>query len=123
MRPHSLAAPPAPSHRSSTCPATPGLGPPPCRPSPCSTATRPGVPKRPAEVAAQLDACVVGWGGDKPIHSVLVANNGLAATKFMRSVRSWAYKNFGNERAGGRGGGAGWLVGLVGGVGWSGWAG
>ena len=38
-------------------------------------------------------------GGDKPIHSVLVANNGLAAVKFIRSVRSWAYKNFGNERA------------------------
>jgi acetyl-CoA carboxylase/biotin carboxylase 1 len=25
-----------------------------------------------------------------PAHSVLVANNGLAAVKFMRSVRSWA---------------------------------
>jgi acetyl-CoA carboxylase/biotin carboxylase 1 len=57
------------------------------------------VPKRTAELAAQLDARVAEWGGDKPIHSVLVANNGLAATKFMRSVRSWAYKNFGNERA------------------------
>lgn len=53
-----------------------------------------------------------------PCCSVLVANNGLAAVKFIRSVRSWAYKNFGNERAGGwvggwdnsgwRGGGAGW---------------
>ncbi|EFN59405.1 hypothetical protein CHLNCDRAFT_56737 [Chlorella variabilis] len=63
----------------------------------CST--RLGVPKRTAEVAAQLDAQVAEWGGDKAIHSVLVANNGLAATKFMRSVRSWAYKNFGNERA------------------------
>lgn len=60
------------------------------------------MPKRTAEVAAQLDAQVAEWGGDKAIHSVLVANNGLAATKFMRSVRSWAYKNFGNERAGGR---------------------
>ena len=31
--------------------------------------------------------------------SVLVANNGLAAVKFIRSIRSWAYKTFGNERA------------------------
>ena len=30
---------------------------------------------------------------------MLVANNGLAAVKFMRSVRSWAYKTFDNERA------------------------
>ena len=31
--------------------------------------------------------------------SVLVANNGIAAVKFMRSIRSWAYKTFGDERA------------------------
>ena len=31
--------------------------------------------------------------------SVLVANNGLAAVKFMRSVRSWAYRMFGDDRA------------------------
>ena len=30
---------------------------------------------------------------------MLVANNGLAAVKFMRSVRSWAYKTFDSERA------------------------
>jgi hypothetical protein len=30
---------------------------------------------------------------------VLVANNGLAAVKFMRSVRNWAFKRFGDERA------------------------
>jgi hypothetical protein len=30
---------------------------------------------------------------------VLVANNGIAAVKFIRSIRSWAYKTFGNERA------------------------
>ena len=33
------------------------------------------------------------------MRSVLVANNGLAAVKFIRSIRSWAYKTFGNERA------------------------
>jgi acetyl-CoA carboxylase/biotin carboxylase 1 len=37
-------------------------------------------------------------GGDKPVHSVLVANNGLAAVKFIRSVRNWAFKRFGDER-------------------------
>lgn len=30
----------------------------------------------------------------------MVANNGLAAVKFIRSIRSWAYKTFGNERTG-----------------------
>ena len=34
-----------------------------------------------------------------PVCSVLVANNGIAAVKFIRSIRSWAYKHFGNERA------------------------
>lgn len=33
------------------------------------------------------------------MRSVLVANNGIAAVKFIRSIRSWAYKTFGNERA------------------------
>ncbi len=31
--------------------------------------------------------------------SVLVANNGLAAVKFMRSVRSWAFQTLGSRRA------------------------
>lgn len=31
--------------------------------------------------------------------SVLVANNGMAAVKFIRSVQDWAYKLFGNEHA------------------------
>ena len=31
--------------------------------------------------------------------SILVANNGIGAVKFIRSVRSWAYKTFGSERA------------------------
>ena len=34
-----------------------------------------------------------------PPCSVLVANNGIGAVKFIRSIRSWAYKTFGNERA------------------------
>lgn len=38
-------------------------------------------------------------GGKDPIRSILIANNGMAAVKFMRSVRSWAYESFGVERA------------------------
>lgn len=58
-----------------------------------------GVPKRSMEISASLEDQVRTWGGDRTIHSVLVANNGLAAVKFIRSVRSWAYKCFGDERA------------------------
>lgn len=46
-----------------------------------------------------LNTMVREMGGDRPVHSVLVANNGLAAVKFMRSVRNWAFKRFGDERA------------------------
>lgn len=38
-------------------------------------------------------------GGNKPIRSILIANNGMAAVKFMLSIRSWAYESFGVERA------------------------
>ncbi|CAN1247439.1 Acetyl-CoA carboxylase 1 [Linum perenne] len=38
-------------------------------------------------------------GGNKPIHSILIANNGMAAVKFIRSVRTWAYETFGTEKA------------------------
>jgi acetyl-CoA carboxylase/biotin carboxylase 1 len=38
-------------------------------------------------------------GGKKPIHSILVANNGMAAVKFMRSIRTWAYETFGTDKA------------------------
>ena len=33
------------------------------------------------------------------IEKVLIANNGIAAVKCMRSVRRWAYELFGNEKA------------------------
>lgn len=58
-----------------------------------------GVPKRAPHTTATIEEKARQWGGDYPIHSVLVANNGLAAVKFMRSVRNWAYKTFGDERA------------------------
>ncbi|ESP03134.1 hypothetical protein LOTGIDRAFT_199489 [Lottia gigantea] len=39
------------------------------------------------------------FGGNRVINKVLVANNGIAAVKCMRSVRRWAYEIFRNERA------------------------
>ncbi|XXG61284.1 hypothetical protein AAC387_Pa04g2982 [Persea americana] len=38
-------------------------------------------------------------GGKTPIHSILISNNGMAAVKFMRSIRTWAYETFGTEKA------------------------
>ena len=38
-------------------------------------------------------------GGKRAIEKILVANNGIGAVKFIRSVRRWAYEMFGNERA------------------------
>ncbi|KAI9723252.1 MAG: Acetyl-CoA carboxylase [Candelaria pacifica] len=37
--------------------------------------------------------------GHTVITSVLIANNGIAAVKEIRSVRKWAYETFGDERA------------------------
>ena len=39
------------------------------------------------------------FGGSRVIEKVLIANNGIAAVKCMRSVRRWAYELFGNEKA------------------------
>lgn len=40
-------------------------------------------------------------GGSKSnvITKVLIANNGVAAVKAIRSIRKWAYEVFGDERA------------------------
>lgn len=45
-----------------------------------------------------IEAFVKASGGTTPIHKVLIANNGIAAVKEMRSVRQWAYDQFGRER-------------------------
>ncbi|GIM14327.1 hypothetical protein Vretimale_17212, partial [Volvox reticuliferus] len=58
-----------------------------------------GAPRRIPSLSKQLEEYVTDLGGDRPIHSVLVANNGLAAVKFMRSVRSWASQALGAARA------------------------
>jgi len=39
------------------------------------------------------------YGGNKVIKKVLIANNGIAAVKCMRSIRRWCYEFFKNERA------------------------
>ncbi|RKO85987.1 Pre-ATP-grasp domain-containing protein, partial [Blyttiomyces helicus] len=37
--------------------------------------------------------------GHAPITSVLIANNGMAAVKAIRSIRKWSYETFGDESA------------------------
>ena len=54
--------------------------------------------KNAANISQVEDFCNA-LGGTHPIHSILIANNGMAAVKFMRSIRSWAYETFGLERA------------------------
>jgi biotin carboxylase/acetyl-CoA carboxylase carboxyltransferase component/biotin carboxyl carrier protein len=38
-------------------------------------------------------------GGRRPIRKVLIANNGIAAVKAIRSIRRWSYETFGDEHA------------------------
>ena len=39
------------------------------------------------------------YGGKRVIEKILIANNGIGAVKFIRSVRRWAYEMFGNDKA------------------------
>lgn len=50
-------------------------------------------------VASSIDAYVESLGGKHPIRKILIANNGIAAVKAIRSIRRWAYETFGDERA------------------------
>jgi acetyl-CoA carboxylase/biotin carboxylase 1 len=50
--------------------------------------------KLPSNVAAYVKS----KGGTTPISRVLIANNGIAAVKAMKSMRKWAYETFGNDR-------------------------
>ncbi|KAK2717768.1 hypothetical protein QYM36_006530, partial [Artemia franciscana] len=75
-----------------------------------SSASRPGlqrgsmsmahlyVPSKDVTVATP-EEFVKKFGGNKVIDKVLIANNGIAAVKCMRSMRRWAYEMFRNERA------------------------
>ena len=37
-------------------------------------------------------------GGKRSIHRILIANNGMAATKAILSIRQWSYMVLGDER-------------------------
>jgi acetyl-CoA carboxylase / biotin carboxylase 1 len=57
-------------------------------------------------------------GGRRAVRRILIANNGIAAVKAIRSIRRWSYETFGNERevracalGGGGGGGGGGAAG------------
>ncbi|XP_065368602.1 acetyl-CoA carboxylase isoform X2 [Calliphora vicina] len=48
---------------------------------------------------ATTEEFVKKFGGTRVINKVLIANNGIAAVKCMRSIRRWSYEMFKNERA------------------------
>lgn len=54
---------------------------------------------RPPASVPEVDEFCLALGGKRPIHSILIANNGMAAVKFIRSIRTWAYETFGTEKA------------------------
>ncbi|KZV44505.1 Acetyl-CoA carboxylase 1 isoform 1 [Dorcoceras hygrometricum] len=56
-------------------------------------------PSRPASSVLEVDEFCHSLGGNRPIHSILIANNGMAAVKFIRSTRTWAYETFGTDKA------------------------
>jgi len=49
--------------------------------------------------ATSIEDYVKSRGGNRPIKKVLIANNGMAATKSILSMRQWAYMELGDERA------------------------
>ncbi|KAL1121333.1 hypothetical protein V6Z11_D01G225500 [Gossypium hirsutum] len=57
------------------------------------------LPIRSPATISEVDEFCYALGGKKPIHSILIANNGMAAVKFIRSIRTWAYETFGTEKA------------------------
>lgn len=57
------------------------------------------VPSRSPSVVPEVDEFCRALGGKRSIHSILIANNGMAAVKFIRSIRTWAYETFGTDKA------------------------
>lgn len=45
---------------------------------------------------SSLEAFLRAKHGTRPIHKVLIANNGIAAVKVMRSLRQWAFETLGD---------------------------
>ena len=56
-------------------------------------------PTQASGVTKSLEDYVKERGGDRPIKKVLIANNGMAATKSILSMRQWAYMELGDEHA------------------------
>jgi acetyl-CoA carboxylase/biotin carboxylase 1 len=52
-----------------------------------------------ASTTKTIEQYVEERGGNLPIKKVLIANNGMAATKSILSMRQWAYMELGDERA------------------------
>jgi len=62
-----------------------------------SAASNPNLHRRFHNVASYVSE--LGGPNGRVIEKVLIANNGVAAVKAIRSIRRWAYEVFGNERA------------------------
>ena len=52
-----------------------------------------------ASLDERMKDYVMKRGGDRVIRRILIANNGMAATKSIMSIRQWGYNTFGDERA------------------------
>ena len=48
---------------------------------------------------AEVETFVQKMGGKRTLQRILIANNGMAATKAILSMRQWAYMTLGDERA------------------------
>nr|APH81346.1 ACC [Paracyclopina nana] len=53
----------------------------------------------PGATVATPEEFVNKFGGKRVINKILIANNGIAAVKCIRSIRRWSYETFLNERA------------------------
>ena len=62
-----------------------------------SKASNPNLHRRFYDVQSYVSE--LGGSKGRVIEKVLIANNGVAAVKAIRSIRRWAYEVFGNERA------------------------
>ena len=52
-----------------------------------------------SSLGVTVEEYVKSRGGNRVIRKVLIANNGMAATKSILSMRQWAYMEFGDENA------------------------
>jgi hypothetical protein len=62
-----------------------------------SFATPPGEVADDRSSIQSLEDYVKDRGGNLPIRKVLIASNGMAATKSILSMRKWAYMELGDE--------------------------